>query len=261
MEPLTYSLDRTIFIQAAPETVFRYFTDSARWARWWGAGSEIDARPGGPMKIRFPNGIEIAGDVLAVEQPRRIVFTYGYTSGNPIGPGGSRVTIELEPEARGTQLKLRHEFSDAATRDQHVQGWRFQLSLFSNTVADEVNAGAPRIIDAWFASWSVEDQDARFQALAGIAVEDIRFRDRYSAITGREELSAHIGAAQRFMTKMRMERRGDLRHCQGIVLADWAAVAPDGQERASGTNVFALGPGGLIESVTGFWNAATGKTA
>ena len=261
MEPLTHSLDRTVFIQAKPETVFRYFTDNARWARWWGAGSEIDARPGGPMKIRFPNGIEVSGQVLDVEQPRRIVFTYGYASGNPIPPGGSRVTIQLEPHGRGTQLQLTHEFADAAMRDHHVQGWRYQLSLFSNAVTDEVNAEAPHTVDAWFAAWSIEDADARSAALARVTTEDIRFHDRYSAIDGREELSAHIGAAQRFMPKMRMERRGEVRHCQGIVLADWVAVAPDGQERGSGSNVFVLGPDGLAESVTGFWNAAAARTA
>ena len=261
MEPLTHSLDRTIFIQASPETVFRYFTDSTRWARWWGAGSDIDARPGGAMKIRFPNGIEVSGEVLAVEQPRSIVFTYGYATGSPIAPGGSRVTIQLEPRGRGTELKLSHQFADAAMRDHHVQGWRFQLSLFSNAVADEVNAEAPRAVDEWFAAWAVEDPDARLSALARITADDVRFNDRYSAIAGREELAAHIGAAQRFMPKMRMERRGDARHCQGIVLADWAALAPDGQERGSGSNVYVLGPDGRIESVTGFWHAAAGKTA
>ena len=34
-------------IEADRETVFRYFTDSGRWAAWWGAGSTIDPRPGG----------------------------------------------------------------------------------------------------------------------------------------------------------------------------------------------------------------------
>ncbi|HUK17529.1 MAG TPA: SRPBCC domain-containing protein, partial [Bryobacteraceae bacterium] len=73
MDALTHSLDRTLVIQAAPETVFAFFTDSARWARWWGAGSTIDARPGGQMTIRYPTGVEVSGDVVEVEAPRRIV--------------------------------------------------------------------------------------------------------------------------------------------------------------------------------------------
>jgi hypothetical protein len=70
-----------------------------------------------------------------------------------------------------------------------------------------------------------------------------------------EELTAHIGAAQRFMPGVRPEKQGAIRHCQGTVLADWKAVGPDGQTKASGTNVFVLGADGRILSVTGFWSA------
>jgi hypothetical protein len=73
-------------------------------------------------------------------------------------------------------------------------------------------------------------------------------------VEGIEELALHIGAAQRFMPGMRIARRGEPRHCQGTVLVDWAATGPDGQPRGGGTNVFALGPDGRIESVTGFWS-------
>jgi hypothetical protein len=41
-----------------------------------------------------------------------------------IAPGASLVTLRLEPDAAGTRLHLVHEFADAPTRDQHVQGWR-----------------------------------------------------------------------------------------------------------------------------------------
>lgn len=251
-----YSLDRNIVIQASPETVFRYFTDTARWARWWGAGSAIDARPGGRMLIRHSNGVEVSGEVLDIEIPRRIVFTYGYASGNPIPPGASRVTILLEAHPRGTGLNLTHEFPDAASRDQHVQGWRFQLSLFANVVANEVNAGAADVVDVWLAAWSIKDEAERRDALARVVCANIRFGDRFGALAGVEEVVAHIGAAQRFMPPMRLERCGEIRHCLGIVLADWKAVGAHGEERGSGTTVFGLGADGLIESVTGFWNVA-----
>jgi uncharacterized protein YndB with AHSA1/START domain len=93
MHELLYQLDRTVVIKARPETVFRFFTDSARWAGWWGEGSTIDARPGGKVYIRYPNGTETMGEVLDVRAPQRIVFTFGYASGKPIAPGSSRVTI------------------------------------------------------------------------------------------------------------------------------------------------------------------------
>jgi uncharacterized protein YndB with AHSA1/START domain len=254
MIDLSYRLDRTVTIQAQPETVFRFFTDSARWASWWGAGSAIEARPGGAVKIRYPGGVEVSGEVVELRSPEHIVFTYGYVSGKPIPPGSSRVTIRLEPAADGTRLHLRHEFADAAVRDEHVQGWRFQLSLFGNAVANEVHAGAASVVDAWFGLWSVADEKARAAAVAKLASPCVRFHDQYSLLEGQDDLTAHIGASQRFMPGMRLERKGDVRHCQGTVLVDWVALANDGQQRGTGTNVFLLGAEGRIDSVTGFWN-------
>ena len=254
MEPLTYRLDRSVAIQATPETVFRFFTDSARWARWWGVGSTIDARPGGKLLICHPGGVETLGEVLEVLPPERIVFTYGYASGKPIPPGGSRVTIRLEPDGLGTRLHLLHECADAAARDVHVQGWRFQLSLFANLVADEVYSGAATMVDDWFEAWTLTDDRARDEAFARIAAAGVCFRDRFSLLDGLADLSAHAGAAQRFIPGVRLQRRGEIRHCQGMVLADWFASASDGQERMSGTSLFVMGADGRIHSVTGFTN-------
>jgi len=253
-ETLPHRLDRSASILAAPETVFAFFTDSARWARWWGAGSAIDARPGGQMRIRYPDGTEAVGEVKEVAPPERIVFTYGYASGKHLAPGASLVTIRLTPEGPGTRLELVHEFAEAAVRDLHVQGWRFQLSLFANVVADQEFANAAAVVDGWFEAWAIGDDRARDEAFARIAAESVRFRDRYSQLEGLAELSAHAGAAQRFMPGVRLERRGGVRHCQGVVLADWSAQGPDGQERMSGTNVFVMGAGGRLEAVTGFAN-------
>jgi len=197
MELLTHVLERTIVIQASRETVFRYFTDSDRWAAWWGAGSTIEARPGGSVVIRYPNGVRVLGEVLEVSEPERIVFTYGYESGKPIPPGSSRVTILLERGVRGTRLQLLHEFAQAEVRDQHVAGWRFQLSLFANLLANEVNANAEELVDAWFAAWVIADDAARAQALERIAAADVNFRDRYACISGLQELNEHIAASLR----------------------------------------------------------------
>jgi uncharacterized protein YndB with AHSA1/START domain len=255
MNTLPYRLDRTVVIQAEPTTVFRYFTDPARWAKWWGNGSTIEARPGGRVFVRHPNGIESSGEVVEIDAPARIVFTYGFVSGDPIPPGTSRVTIRLEPIASGTRVHLSHEFAESAVRDEHVQGWRYQLSVFSNVVADEANAGAADAVDAWFQAWSEPDAAARETTLARVATPGVRFRDRFSAVDGVSDLVIHLGAAQRFMPGLRLQREGDVRHCQGTVLADWVARAADGQERARGTSVFVITSGGLFDSVTGFWSA------
>ena len=254
MQELTHLLERALVIEAARPTVFRFFTDSTRWAAWWGAGSAIDAQPGGRVLIRYPNGIQVLGEVLEIVEPERIVFTYGYESGKPIPPGASRVTIRLEEAERGTRLHLTHAFAEANVRDAHVQGWRFQLSLFANLVADEVNAGAPELADAWFAAWTIGDGAERSRSLEAIVDPEVRFRDRYARIDGLAELNDHIAASLRFMPGVRLERKGAVRHCQHTLLADWVVRGPDGAERMSGVNVFLLNARGRIASVTGFWN-------
>src|ERR1700733_10623771 len=258
MDALNYKVERTVEIQAPRETVFRYFTDSARWAKWWGAGSTIEPRAGGKVYIRHPNAVEVVGEVIDIAPPDRIVFTWGNATGKPIAPGGSRVTIRLEQTGDSnncaTLLHLIHEFADAAVRGEHVQGWRFQLALFANVVSDEVFADAAGVVDAWFDAWAVPDDKARDAEFARIAAADVRFRDRFSLLDGLVDLSAHAGASQRFMPGIRMRRKGEVRHCQGTIVADWVATSADGQEGMSGINVFVMGPGGRIDTVTGLMN-------
>jgi uncharacterized protein YndB with AHSA1/START domain len=114
---LPHSLDRTVTIQAPRETVFSFFTDNARWATWWGTGSTIEPRIGGRVYIRHPGNVEVSGEVLELRAPQQLVFTYGYQSGAPFPPGGSRVTITLRAVGSATELHLTHEFPDAASRD------------------------------------------------------------------------------------------------------------------------------------------------
>lgn len=251
---LPFQLDRTIVIAATPEIVFRFFTDSSRWSSWWGPGSTIEPEPGGRVYIRHPNGIEAGGEVVEIAAPSRFVFTYGFATGTPMALGSSRVTIRLEPDRAGTRLTLTHDVGDAAVRDEHVQGWRFQLSLFANVVTDELNADAARVVDLWFEAWAETDAAARRAKLGAIASPAVRFEDRFSSLDGVEDLLPHIAASQQFMPGVRLRRRGGVRHCQGMALCDWVMLVNDA-ERGSGTNAFVFGPTGRIEWVTGFWTA------
>jgi uncharacterized protein YndB with AHSA1/START domain len=257
MKTLPYAVDRNILIEADRETVFGFFTDNERWASWWGAGSTVDPRPGGALRIRHSNGFESVGEVLELIAPERFAFTFSLQGERPIPAEESRVTIRLEQQGDGTLLRLTHEVADAVMRDQLVQGWRFHFSLFANAVANYVNAGAPDVVDAWFGLWTEPDAAAREATLGRIAARKVRFRDRYSRLDGIDEVVAHTGASQKFMPGIRLERHGDIRHCQGTVLAEWVARSADGQVKMSGTNVFLFGPGLRIDSVTGVPSAAT----
>ncbi|MEP7351915.1 MAG: SRPBCC domain-containing protein [Acidobacteriota bacterium] len=259
MSDFPHRVERTVTICAPIQTVFRYFTDCARWASWWGQGSTIDPQLGGKVYIRHPNGVETEGEVLEVDPPERIVFTYGYASGKPIPLDGSRVTIRLEADSQGTRLHLLHEFREPVSAEEHVQGWRFQLSVFSNVVANEVHAACGSVIDKWFAAWRVGDVEARTKELTDLVAPAIQFWDRYSQLEGIGDVCDQISAYQRFMPDLLFERHGDVRHCQGTVLTDWIAVGADAKEKMSGTSVFRFAPDGRIDSVISFTNPTSGS--
>jgi len=253
MNALDHVLDRTVTIRARRETVFRYFTDSDRFAAWWGAGSRIEPRPGGTVHIRFPNGIVAGGEVLEIAPVERVVFTYGFETGRPIPVGASRVTVTLEETPQGTVVRLKHELPTAEARDEHVQGWRYQLAVFANVVAREAHAGVGALADRFFACWAETDEARRRDGLLALATEDLTFRDPHSCTFGIDDLVDHIAAAQRFMPGVVLERQGEARQCQGTALVDWVVKAADGSSRAKGTNVFELAPDGRVARVTGLW--------
>jgi uncharacterized protein YndB with AHSA1/START domain len=250
MTPLTHALERTVVIRARRETVFAFLTESPLWASWWGPGSEIHPQPGGRVLIRHPNGVEVHGEVVEVDAPSRIVFTYRAQTGHP---ADSCVTIRLDDHEQGTRLHLTHEFASTTDRDAHVQGWRYQLSVFVNLLSNTRNHVADEAVDLWFAAWNDTDDGQRDRAFATIAAPDVAFTDRYSHVATLADLQAHIAAVHRFMPGLRLVRSGPVRHCQWRALADWTARGADGVERGRGVNVFDLDKDGRIAAVTGFW--------
>ncbi len=250
---LPHRLDREVLIRATRSTVFRYFTDSARFAAWWGTGSTIDARPGGTVLIRYPNGVEAGGEVVEVVAGERIVFTYGYRDpAQPVAWGASRVTVTFANHAQGTLLSLRHDFREAAQRDAHGPGWRYQLALFAGVASSEQNAGLAAHVDAWFSAWSSDDAAERARLLASATTDGVSFRDAFGLVVGRPELLEHVGAVKMHMPGVRIARARDPRHVQGCALVDWEAAGADGTPRMRGTNVFELAPDGRIAGCVGF---------
>lgn len=252
MTDLPHSLNHSVLICASRDIVFRYFTDSDRFAGWWGPGSTIDAKVGGEVKIVYPNAVVARGTVAHIEPDRSIAFTYGYEdSEKPIAVGGSLVTIELTDHADGTLVTLRHDLADETSRDQHVPGWRFQLSQFANVVAKEQHEHANARNDEWFAAWTETDANARMRLLEKCVSDDVRLQDAYASLQGRKTLNEHITMCQMHMSSSKMQRSGDVRQCQGTGLAEWSAMDADGNETGSGTNVVRFAKDGRIRSVVG----------
>jgi uncharacterized protein YndB with AHSA1/START domain len=245
-----HALDRDITIRARPEIVFRYFTDSERFARWWGEGSRIEPSPGGAVRIRYPNAIVVTGEVVEIDPPRRIVFTYAY--GETPGPDPTLVTIELLPHVDGTLLRLRHEFADAKTRDAHVQGWRYQLAVFARVVSEETLAEAPDRVDAFLRAWNEPDAARRRELLESCAAKRLVFRDAFSATDGIEEMLANLDAMRVHMPGVSLVRSSDVRVVHGTALVGWTAQK-DSQPIGHGSYVVDFDADGRFERVDGFW--------
>ena len=253
MASLTHTLERSLVIRAPREVVFRYFTDDERFARWWGEGSTIDAKIGGEVRIQYPGGVVMKGEVLALQQDHSIAFSYGYENSHPeLPPGSSRVTITLEEHAEGTSVKLVHELPSEKMRDAHVPGWRYHMAVFANVVTHFHHERIEETVDRWFEAWAEADVARRGELLEACTTEDVSVNDPYACFAGRDELVGHITNTLVHMPGVVMRRDGDVLQCQGAILFEWAAKGPDGLRIAEGKNVARLAPDGRIAAVRGF---------
>jgi len=70
-------VERTVFIDASPETVFGFLVDPAFMAQWIGSFHTLDAKPGGIFRVEFDSGYIALGTFTEIIPHRRVVFTWG----------------------------------------------------------------------------------------------------------------------------------------------------------------------------------------
>jgi len=121
--------------KAAPERVYRAWTEPAQVARWFGPGSitvleaVFEPRTGGRFMIhaRSPGGEDhrVSGTVREAIPNSKVVYTWAWQS---TPERQSLVTVEFKPDGDGTLLVLTHEqFFDEGARDRHNGGWNAAL--------------------------------------------------------------------------------------------------------------------------------------
>jgi len=119
----------SVHVEAEPSTVFPFFTDPGRYVQWMGSDATIEAVPGGVYRVRMRDGVEVGGHFIEVDEPKRIVFTWGWSMDDEVAPGSTRVEVTLTPSGSGTDVELKHfGLPSAAQRDHHKQGWDLYLS-------------------------------------------------------------------------------------------------------------------------------------
>jgi uncharacterized protein YndB with AHSA1/START domain len=152
----TAPVEVTLRIAAAPEDVFPYFTDPARYVQWMGSEAMLDPEPGGTYLLRMSDGMANAGEFLQVTPPRTVVFTWGFADAeaashtlhkpgvpagaNPMPAGSTRVTVTLRPEDGGTRLTLRH---DDLPTPELTEGHRIAWNAYLSRLAIRAAGGDP----------------------------------------------------------------------------------------------------------------------
>jgi uncharacterized protein YndB with AHSA1/START domain len=119
-----------VFIRSTPDAIWGAITDGESTRRYFhGTVVESTWKSGSPYVYRNSDGsIEIEGEVLVIEPPRRLVQTFRFM-GRDDPP--SRLTWEIEPLGETCRLTLVHEFEAVNGTYESVDdpmGWQFILS-------------------------------------------------------------------------------------------------------------------------------------
>lgn len=124
----------TIFVDAAPEEVFVYFTEPEALAAWMGDRANVEPRPGGRFVLHFEDRV-VEGRYVAVDFPRRVVITWGRHGSVRLPPGGSTLEVTLTPEGDGTRVTVVHDGLPPVERTLHAAGWAHYLPRLAAVAA------------------------------------------------------------------------------------------------------------------------------
>jgi uncharacterized protein YndB with AHSA1/START domain len=123
----------TMDIAATPDAVFELFTTEEGLVRWMASEATIDLRPGGAWRWVHDNGDASAGEYLEIDPPERLVFTYGWESGqfDDVPSGSTRVDVVFEPIPIGTRVTIVHAGLPAVHAERHAAGWTYFVGVLA----------------------------------------------------------------------------------------------------------------------------------
>ena len=132
---LAYELD----LDAAPEVVWRFWTEADHIVRWMGDRATLQPWPGGTFRIEYASGDVVAGEFVDAEAPQYLAFTWGWDDPETLTPPGStEVEVILEPlSTNRTLLQMRHVKQPSDALANHDAGWRFFLPRLAEAVAQK----------------------------------------------------------------------------------------------------------------------------
>ena len=121
-------IEREVRVAARPETVFAFWTDPRKMARWMGRDIRLDPRPGGELRIDYNGSDIVSGEFVELVPPARIALTWGWeAAGDATPPGASTVEVDFVPDGDGTLVRLRHSGLVEDAVSGHAEGWDYFL--------------------------------------------------------------------------------------------------------------------------------------
>ncbi len=148
-ESVANVIELQVRLEATPDVVFPYLTESERYARWQGVRAELDPQPGGVFRVWMDADTVARGEFVEVQQHRRVVFTWGWEGNDAVPPGSTTVEIDLvETDGGATILTLRHSgLPDGESAALHEEGWRFFTARLATAVTGEDPGPMPSASD------------------------------------------------------------------------------------------------------------------
>ncbi|MGZ4403234.1 MAG: SRPBCC family protein [Gaiellaceae bacterium] len=120
--------ERTLAIDASPETVWEFLVDPEKLMRWKGINADLETQPGGIFRCEVIPGHIARGEYVEIDKPNKLVFTWGWDGSEDVPPGSSTIEIELASDGDGTSLRFVHkDLPNAESIASHAHGWAHYL--------------------------------------------------------------------------------------------------------------------------------------
>ena len=113
----------SIRIAAPPHVVFPYLIDPPLLARWFGDATGSTPEPGGAFALAFADSTSVRGQFVAIDPPKRVVFTWGVPGNDVLPPGSTTVEIVLTPDGSDTVVDVTHHDLPRSEVPSHQAGW------------------------------------------------------------------------------------------------------------------------------------------
>ena len=112
--------ERTLAIDASPETVWEFLVDPEKLMRWKGINADLDTEPGGIFRCEVIPGHIARGEYVEIDKPNKLVFTWG----EPGDADAPVVTVSIRSAGELTRLTFELAGVDGEQGDDSFyDGW------------------------------------------------------------------------------------------------------------------------------------------